>query len=421
MADGSIVTSGRQALGAAGRNQPESDGVAMHNELDLIVYPQGETVFRRGDSGDCAYLVREGLVEVLTEQDGREVRLSVIGTGELFGEIALIDEGPRTATVRTLQETLLVPIPRSEVRELLEKSDPVMRLFLMVVLERFRAQQQAAPPQGAQQTVTAPSGGRSRVLGEAMQKLSLAHGISGALERDEFELHYQPVCALTTGNVVGFEALIRWRHPQGGLLPPKDFLWVAEQTGLIRQIGVWTLERACQDWPRLRMLVSTAHPFISINLSAAQLVSDTLADDLLQVIADCEVRPSELKFELTESVIIDQPELASRILERLVELGSSLALDDYGTGYSGLRHLQTYPIGTLKIDRAFIAALQHSAQSREIVQSSIALAHSLNMQVIAEGVEDERVRALLIEMECDFAQGWFYGRPKPLHDHILSR
>lgn len=390
----------------------------MHNELDLVVYREGETVFRRGDQGDCAYIVQKGSVEILGDYDGQEVRVAVLGQGELFGEVALIDEGARTATVRTLEEAVLIPVPRNEVQELLDKSDPVMRLFLLVVLERFREQQHYAGPPREHEAADTRTALRNKVMGEATQKLSLTHGISGALDRDEFELYYQPICSLTTGDVVGFEALIRWQHPRDGLLKPMDFLWVAEQTGLIRQVGIWTLERACHDWPKLRMLASVEHPFISVNLSPAQLVSEVLADDVLEIIERYAIHPAELKFELTETVIIEQPELASRILARLVELGSSLALDDYGTGYSGLQHLQTYPIGTLKIDRGFISSLAESAQSQEIVQSSIGLAHSLNMQVIAEGVEDERVRALLVEMGCDYAQGWFYGYPKPLHEHV---
>ncbi|HKB60982.1 MAG TPA: EAL domain-containing protein [Gallionellaceae bacterium] len=390
----------------------------MHNDLDLVVYPAGATVFRRGDAGDRAYLVQRGSVEVLGEFDGREVRLTVLGGGELFGEVALLDEGPRTATVRTLEETVLIPVPRREVRELLDKSDPVMRLFLLVVLERFRDQQHYAGPPREPQSAANPTNARKNMMGEATQKLALAHGISGALAHDEFQLHYQPICNLATGDVVGFEALIRWQHPRDGLILPEHFLWVAEQTGLIRDVGIWTLEQACRDWPRLRTLATAAKPFISVNLSPAQLISETLAEDILKIMVRYEIHPSELKLELTETVMIEQPDLASRILSRLVELGSGLALDDYGTGYSGLQHLQTYPIGTLKIDRAFIASLRESPQSREIVQSSIALAHSLGMQVIAEGVEDERVRELLIEMACDFAQGWFYGHPKPLHEHM---
>lgn len=395
----------------------------MHNDLDLMVYPKGETVFRRGDAGDCAYLVQKGAVEIVGDYDGQEVRLSVLGEGELFGEVALIDEGPRTATVRTLEETVLVPVPRAEVRELLDKSDPVMRLFLLVVLERFRDQQHYAGPRRPHPAGETPASGeprtseRTRMMGEATQKLALAHGLAGALSRDEFELHYQPICSLTSGDVVGFEALIRWRHPHDGLIPPQDFLWLAEQTGLIREVGIWTLERACRDWPELRAFAASSTPFISVNMSPAQLISESLAEDILKMMEKYRIHPAELKLELTETVMIEHPELASRILSRLVELGSGLALDDYGTGYSGLQHLQTYPIGTLKIDRGFITSLLQSTHSREIVQSSITLAHSLNMQVVAEGVEEDPVRKFLSKMGCDFAQGYFYGHPRPLNEY----
>jgi len=185
---------------------------------------------------------------------------------------------------------------------------------------------------------------------------------------------------------------------------------------LIREIGLWTLERACRDWPTLRQCTNYEAPFVSVNLSAAQLANEILVEDVKGIIARHSMNVTELKLELTETVMVEHPELALKILNQLIELGSGLALDDYGTGHSGLNHLQRYPIGTLKIDRGFIAPILESAQSLEIVRSSVDLAHSLGMNVVAEGVEAEDVSAKLLEMGCDFGQGWHFGRPAALHD-----
>jgi EAL domain-containing protein (putative c-di-GMP-specific phosphodiesterase class I) len=335
----------------------------MFDEFDREVFASGQQIFKYGDMGDCAYLIEEGTVEVLVQKQGGEHRIKLIGKGELFGEIALIDYEPRTATIRAVERTVLVPIPRKMMEGLLEKSDPVLRHLLMVILE--------------------------------------------------------PICDLTDGRIAGFEALIRWHHPTDGLIQPKDFLWVGEQTGFIHEIGLWSLERACRDWKTLRNFTDYDKPFVSVNLSAAQLSNEMLVEEVKAIIASQHMNAAELKLELTETVMVEQPESALKIMHRLIELGCSLALDDYGAGHSGLRHLQRYPLTTLKIDGAFVAPILTSVQSMEIVRSSVALAHSLGMTVVAESVEDKGVRAKLMEMKCDFGQGWYFGRSATLQELVL--
>lgn len=388
----------------------------MFDELDREIFAAGEQIFRVGDAGDCAYLIEAGSVEIFILDQGVERKVSAMGKDEMFGEIALIDHQPRTATVRAAEKTVLVPVKRRLVEGLLEKSDPILRHLLMVILERFRSKQSDARPAPDTEASLARTAQRSHLKGEATQKLSLAHGITRALERDEFELYYQPICNLADDNIAGFEALIRWHHPTDGVIQPMDFLWLAEQTGLIRELGLWTIERACRDWSALRQYSDFRHPFVSVNLSPNQLTCESLVDDVKAIIARHNMPPAELKLELTETVMVEHPEMALRILDRMVKLGSSLALDDYGTGHSGLDHLQRYPIGTLKIDRAFIEPMISSAQSLEIVRSSIDLAHSLGMNVVAEGVETGLVRKKLMELGCDFGQGWLFGKPATLQD-----
>jgi EAL domain-containing protein (putative c-di-GMP-specific phosphodiesterase class I)/CRP-like cAMP-binding protein len=392
----------------------------LFDEFDREIFTSGQQIFKYGDAGDCAYLIEEGEVEVLIVKQGKEHRIRLIGKGELFGEVSLIDYQPRTATVRALERTVLVPIPRKLMEGLLEKSDPVLRHLLLVILDRFRNRNDGSAL-AAVSTIISPeqSKRRSTVKGEATQKLSLAHGMKRALTHEEFQLYYQPICSLADGSVAGFEALIRWHHPTDGPIQPNDFLWIAEQTGLIHEIGLWTLERACRDWKTLKPFADYKMPFISVNLSAVQLGNEMLVDDIKAIMAGQNMDARELKLELTETVMVDHPEIALKIMRRLIDLGCSLALDDYGAGHSGLRHLQRYPLDTLKIDGAFIEPISGSAQSLEIVRSSVALAHSLGMSVVAEGVETEGVKAKLVEMKCDFGQGWYFGRPVTLQELVL--
>ncbi|NOU01402.1 MAG: EAL domain-containing protein [Gallionella sp.] len=387
----------------------------LFDEFDREVFSAGQEIFTYGDLGDCAYLIEDGAVEVIIAKLGGEHRIKMMGKGELFGEVALIDYQTRTATVRALQRTVLVPIPRKLMEGLLEKSDPVLRHLLLVILERFRNRNEESAAQAQNLMVPPEQSARRKVLqGEATQKLSLAHGMKRALAREEFELYYQPICQLSDGHIAGFEALIRWHHPKDGLIPPNDFLWVAEQTDFIHEIGLWTLERACRDWKTLKKFTHYAKPFFSVNLSVAQLNQVNLVDDVGTIIAAQQVNPEELKLELTETVMVVHPDQALTTMRGLVALGCGLALDDYGAGHSGLTNLQRYPIGTLKIDRIFVDPILDSLQSLEIVRSSVSLAHSLGMNVVAEGIETDGVRAKLLDMKCDFGQGWFFGRPAPL-------
>ena len=247
----------------------------LFDEFEREVFDGGQQIFKAGDAGDCAYLIEEGVVEILVLKQGGEHRIRLIGTGELFGEISLIDYQPRTATVRAVEKTVLVPIPRKLMEGLLDKCDPVLRHLLLVILERFRNRNEDSVQSVA---ILEPEQLKRRnlVQQEATHKLSLAHGIKRAISHEELQLYYQPICALSDGHVAGFEALIRWHHPVNGPVQPKDFLWIAEQTGLIHEIGLWTINRACRDWNMLRQFTSHKTPFVSVNLSAIQLSNEIL-------------------------------------------------------------------------------------------------------------------------------------------------
>jgi EAL domain-containing protein (putative c-di-GMP-specific phosphodiesterase class I) len=378
----------------------------MLKNLHREVYPAGEIIFKEGDPGNSAYLIEEGSVEVGVSST-QQKRL---GKGELFGEIALIDQQPRTATVHALENTVLIPIPRQLVKELLEKTDPVVRHLLLTILERYRSTRN----QPAFDPTRSTTMKRDTTRDDATRQLRLAHDIAEGLREKQFEMYYQPICDISSGRISGYEALIRWHHPVDGMISPLDFLGIAEQTGQIREIGLWTLERACLDWPTLRERINHAKPFVSVNLSPSQLTGDGFVEDIKNIAIRNKMPAAELKLELTETVIIDNPDRALHLLSKLTEAGSTLALDDFGTGHSGLEALHRYPIGTMKIDRSFVSQMLTSSHSAKIVQASIDLAHSLKMDVVAEGIETEDERLALLELGCDYGQGWLFGRPASL-------
>jgi len=252
----------------------------------------------------------------------------------------------------------------------------------------------------------------SELLSRSVAQLELDTDLRRAIERKEFKLFYQPVVSIETNRLIGFEALIRWQHPVRGLILPAEFIAMAEETGRIVQIGLWVLETACrqvhiwqQRYPRTPALT------ISVNVSARQLGDGGFLSEVKRVIAESEIAPETLHFEITESVLMEDPEIASQTLHSLRELGVHIDLDDFGTGYSSLAYLHRFPISTLKIDRSFISTAGSGVANPEIVQSILALARSLSIQATAEGIETEEQLIHLRSLKCASAQGYYFSRP----------
>jgi len=254
----------------------------------------------------------------------------------------------------------------------------------------------------------------------AARRLQVELDLRAAIEHQEFELFYQPIVRLHDGLVAGFEALIRWRHPQKGLVSPALFIPVAEDTGQIVEIGRWALLRAVEQLAQLRA-GAPDHPnlFCTVNVSARQLGDDArfleLARDLM---AGGTVAPGSLKLELTESLMVQSPELAAQALTQMVAFGLKLAIDDFGTGYSSLSHLHRFPFHTLKIDRSFVMRLGEDGRSSAVVRAISDLAHTFGMDVVAEGIEREIERSQLLEIGCEYGQGYLFGRPMPFDEAV---
>jgi diguanylate cyclase (GGDEF)-like protein/PAS domain S-box-containing protein len=249
----------------------------------------------------------------------------------------------------------------------------------------------------------------------ALRRLEVERELRHALERNELELHYQPLIALRSGEITGLEALVRWRHPKRGLLDPGDFVSIAEDSGMIDSIGRWVQENACRqilEWHELR---PDQRPFdVSVNLSARQVTNRELAASIAEILAGTGLDPVHLLLEITESVLVEESATARGTLEALSETGVGLVLDDFGTGYSSLAYLNRFPFDALKVDRSFIDALGVEQERTAIVEAIIGMARALSLDVIAEGVENEAQLSELRRLGCDYAQGHFFSRPLPV-------
>jgi diguanylate cyclase (GGDEF)-like protein/PAS domain S-box-containing protein len=244
------------------------------------------------------------------------------------------------------------------------------------------------------------------------ERLILDTDLRTALARQEIELHYQPIIRVVDGSIAGFEALMRWRHPTRGLLSPGEFISVAEETGLIVPLGRYAVERATVELKRWQSYFPMPEPlFCSVNVSARQLFRQEFFDDVVAVLRAEKPARLSLKLELTESVIMQNPDSTARALTRLKEAGAGLALDDFGTGFSSLAYLQRFPFDTVKIDRSFITDMARNEETPVILRAIIRLAHDLDMAVVAEGVETQSEAAKLKSLNCEFAQGYLFGAP----------
>jgi|GEM_PF-755644 len=402
---------------AVRRSHSHASGTTMTDAFDREVYDGQELVFQWGDLGDSAYVIEEGCVEVLTGVGPELRRIAILTEGAMFGEVALLDRQPRTASVRALVPTRLIRIDRSHVEELLLRSDSVIQYLMQLLLARFRSTHDAAGLQLRQGSANTSGSTESVDLHKAaVRTLSLAQDLSDAIDRQQLELFYQPLIAFDQLAVVGYEALIRWHHPTLGLINPIEFIPLAEKTGLIHRIGQWVLHRAVADWAGLRPFCVTDAdhpPFVSINLSAPELAGG----DIVAAVEEClnlhQMPPQELRIELTETVIIQNMAAVAASLHALRALGIGIALDDFGTGYAGLDYLQSLPFTCLKIDKTFVQQIGQSDRSRHIIKAALELARSIGLSTIAEGIETADIGAQLAAMGCSHAQGYHYGKPMP--------
>ena len=245
----------------------------------------------------------------------------------------------------------------------------------------------------------------------AVELLQLETALRRALERNEFRLHYQPVVSLTSGQITGAEALLRWNHPERGLVPPMEFIPLAEETGLIVEIGAWVLREASRQMKEWQERLGQPGLEIGVNLSSRQFQGPGLVAEVAEVLRATGLSPRSLRLEVTESLLMDKHPNVAQTMTELRAMGVRIDLDDFGTGYSSLSYLHQFPIDTLKIDRSFIHRIGASDDAVEIVNTILALANSLDMEVVAEGVETEQQLEVLRKMHCAYAQGYHLSRP----------
>lgn len=385
----------------------------------------GDVLFREGEEGDDAYIVETGAVEISLDLPPGKKVIATLGKGEIIGEMSLIADAPRSATAIATEESELLVLKRDRLMKPIEAADPIMRLMIQMIVDRLRD----APRwmQEGDGSISDISKARQLAFDEvrelALRRIQIEGEMRQAIEVPEFELHYQPIINLKTGMLAGYEALMRWTHPERGFVSPGEFIPLAEETGMIVEMGRWALETGLRDHLTIldafkKSFPDEKPPFVSVNVSGRQLFELSEIDVLRDIIEKSGVDPSQIKLEITESLMVHDAEHAAVALEKLKDLGILLAIDDFGTGYSSLSYLNRFPFDTLKIDRAFVVNMAKDEASRKLVHAIASMAIDLELDIVAEGIEEQHEYDILAEYGCHYGQGFLMARPSPISNNI---
>ena len=380
-------------------------------------FSAGTEIFRYGDMGDCAYIIDQGEVEILIPLSSERSATSKLGPGQLFGEMALIDGSRRLGTARASTDTVVRIITSSQILNRLRQSDEIVAFILKITLARYRnllnqVRGGEAGGRSADESVSGAELSNPDAL-RAVAKLEREDQLREALGRGEFLLVYQPLVSFAAGERIrGFEALMRWRSPRHGLVPPKDFIPLAEETGLIVPMCRWAISSAAGSLARFqRQVGARATLMVSVNITKHQIDDEETFTVIDRAIGAGEFAPEQLKLELTESVLMDDYARTLAWISSLKDRGLRISIDDFGTGYSSLGYLHRFRVDELKIDQSFVASMLEQPRSMEIVRAIVGLARGLGLQTVAEGVETPEQAARLKEIGCDYGQGYLYSRP----------
>jgi len=381
---------------------------------------KGETILSFGEMGDCAYIVERGTIRVEDKVSSQESY--IVGPGEMFGEYGVIEEAHHYSVAVAEEDSLLLVVTQQEIEEKSSAADPMTSLFLNFFMDRCRSLTERH--YGSDRHLSCSPSRRSKTSGkieadraELVQDFQIKEELERAVQNEEFVLHFQPIISLRGGFTAGFEALVRWDHPDRGLLSPFHFIDKAEKTNMIVPIGDWVFREACKHVePFNRMAAEGGSPevFVSINISAKQFAVPDIVQQFRDMARETKVDTSKVQLEITESVLMEDTSHAKGILHEIKDLGFQLVLDDFGTGYSSLNYLHQFPIDKLKIDRSFTHTMLNDEDSLEIVRAIAGLAHNLNIEVVAEGIEEREQLSLYRDLDCQYGQGFLIAKPLPL-------
>jgi len=385
---------------------------------EIEYFQAGTVLFREGEHGDRAYLIESGILEISTCSQGERFVLRMLGPGEIVGEMAIIDDAPRSATVEVVADAKLRVIMRDQLQHRLQKADPVLQMLMRLVMARYRCSVDTLKKVARAQSQGTDEESVDLDGHAALDKFRMEAELRNAIKRQQLAVFYQPIMALDRGKISGFEALIRWQQNPFAFIPPETFIPLAEETNLIAAVDTFVFKQAVEDIQRITDCnCGSKHPFIGINVSARQFADTGYLNTARDIIRHAGLDPSMVKLEITETQIMD-PANANKWITTAKDYGFGVALDDFGTGYSSLSQLLSLDVDTIKIDQSFVHNLGDLGRSDAMVQGIIALAKSMDLGVIAEGIETQQQESMLSYLNCPLGQGFRLGRPMSVEQVI---
>lgn len=390
----------------------------------LVSFESGAIIFEEMEQGDEAYLIQSGYIEISRYENDYKNVIALLGPGEIVGEIALLDGKKRTATATAVHETTLLPISRKQFLDSLSGEAPLTQLLVQCMVRRLRNMHGENYNEESIEKFLNKDSVYVETQQRAVEHVGLLTKLDKHVKQQSFQLHFQPIINVGSATLSGYEVLVRGPADEPELFSPLTFIPLAEESGLIVPLGEWITKYSLRAFKLLeneaRRRSSSNELFISINVSPKQLEEEKNVDRLCAIITNSTVDPARIKLEITESMLLSNPATALAALNRLRSIGLGISIDDFGTGYSSLSYLNRFPLSTLKIDRSFISNLFREENGSRIVEGIIGLAHKLNMDVVAEGVETRRDHDWLQQHGCKYGQGYFYSRPVSLQESLKN-
>lgn len=378
-------------------------------------FPANEILFSQGEIGDTAYVIEKGRILIYLSKDTEDFPLNILGEGEIFGEMAILDNQVRSASAKTLEPCSLILVTKDQLLERVQAADNVVRLLLRVLLKRLRSQNDLITRQPRKDFFSDQNVQKEDI--QAVEKIKLESKLSEAFNNREFKMYYQPIFDLKTDSIIGAEALIRWFPPSKEQISPAIFMEVIENSSLMIPFGRWITEQCLSDLKRMKELTKDPEFNVSINISGRQFNHPDFLSELETARINNGLTPQSIKLEMTERVMMDGS-LALDMLNQCHKNGYRLSIDDFGTGFSSLQYLFRMPLDYIKIDRSFVRDMLKDDKALSIVKSIIFLAQSLKMKIIAEGIEKNEEKYLLKALNVEYGQGFLFSKAISLDELI---
>lgn len=380
------------------------------------LFKAGEVIMSQGEMGTCAYFIQKGRVKIVVEKsDGSFLDMGTRGPGSIIGEMAIVDNQPRSATIETLENCTLLEITKEDFARSVKGANPIVRLISQVILMRYRdilRRSQTLAVEGPDSFSPEDSERAYAEQTNVVESIKLANEFKVAIAGKQLILQYQPIFSISTGRILGVEALMRWEHPQRGLIPPDEFIPMAEDSGLIIEASRWALGEVCEMLARLDAIRPDLQSlYVSVNFSATDFEESNFLDVFSATLERNNISAKRIHIEITERLLLKQPTNVKATLESCRKMGMRVVIDDFGTGFSSLSYLHQYPIDTLKIDRSFVHNMRSDEKVLGLVKSILTLRENLNIDIVAEGVEELEEAQLLSQLNCDSVQGYYFSRP----------